>query len=309
MSPALFGVDLTRALTRDAKRRFGTVGYAIAALRVVPRLRPFRAEIMHGNTIHMSRTIHVAVGNGRHNGRHDGIGTPARVVASRTPSIATFGTGRAGDAQVHATRCPGVSGVRWVSASDPSPYSRTTSPACACWHRICRRSQRGRSLPRPDGLSTCAADGASGTLFLPEQDTQAGAEICVPVWRSISAHNRGSVQFVRFSTGSRRTALATARAFSPFSGDGPGASVVRNTSIPPSPNHCRQWHTEAAVTPKASAICPLVHPDSVRSIARSVRFATHVRACQFGEHRFLFICHTQRGPARHGHHPKPIQRR
>jgi YegS/Rv2252/BmrU family lipid kinase len=74
-----FGVDLTRALTRDSKRRFGTVGYAIAALRAVSRLRPFRAEIMHGHTIHISRTIHVAVGNGRHYGGGMTVSERARI--------------------------------------------------------------------------------------------------------------------------------------------------------------------------------------------------------------------------------------
>ncbi len=32
------GVDLTRALTRDAKRRWGVLGYAVAGLRVLRRL-------------------------------------------------------------------------------------------------------------------------------------------------------------------------------------------------------------------------------------------------------------------------------
>jgi diacylglycerol kinase (ATP) len=74
-----FGVDLTRALTSDSKRRFGTIGYAIAALRAVSRLRPFRAEIMHGHTIHISRTIHVAVGNGRHYGGGMTVSEHARI--------------------------------------------------------------------------------------------------------------------------------------------------------------------------------------------------------------------------------------
>ena len=74
-----FGVDLTRALTSNSKRRFGTIGYAIAALRAVSRLRPFRAEIMHGHTIHISRTIHVAVGNGRHYGGGMTVSEHARI--------------------------------------------------------------------------------------------------------------------------------------------------------------------------------------------------------------------------------------
>jgi YegS/Rv2252/BmrU family lipid kinase len=63
-----FGVDLTRALTPESKRRFGPLGYAIAGLRALSQLRPFRAEIIHGPAIHVSRTVHVAVGNGRHYG-------------------------------------------------------------------------------------------------------------------------------------------------------------------------------------------------------------------------------------------------
>lgn len=63
-----FGVDLTRALTRDAKRRWGPLGYAVAGIKVLSRMRPFRAEIIQGNDRIVSRTIHLAVGNGRHYG-------------------------------------------------------------------------------------------------------------------------------------------------------------------------------------------------------------------------------------------------
>jgi YegS/Rv2252/BmrU family lipid kinase len=63
-----FGVDLTRALTRDAKRRWGKLGYAAAALRVLARMRPFSAAIRCGDEVVRSRTVHVAVGNGRHFG-------------------------------------------------------------------------------------------------------------------------------------------------------------------------------------------------------------------------------------------------
>ncbi len=45
-----FGVDLTRALTRDAKRRWGTLGYAVAALRALSRMRPFTARVAHAGT-------------------------------------------------------------------------------------------------------------------------------------------------------------------------------------------------------------------------------------------------------------------
>jgi len=63
-----FGVDLTRALTRDSKRRWGALGYIFAGLRALDRLKPFSAEIVEGGTTRRSRTVHVAVGNGRHYG-------------------------------------------------------------------------------------------------------------------------------------------------------------------------------------------------------------------------------------------------
>ncbi len=62
------GVDLTRALTRDSKRRWGKLGYAVAGLRVLRRMQPFRAWITLDGETRISRTIHVAVGNGRHYG-------------------------------------------------------------------------------------------------------------------------------------------------------------------------------------------------------------------------------------------------
>ncbi|HJS84842.1 MAG TPA: lipid kinase [Acetobacteraceae bacterium] len=74
-----FGVDLARALTRDSKRRFGPLGYAIAGLRALRRLRPFRAEIVHGETTYVSRTVHVAVGNGRHYGAGMTVAEHARI--------------------------------------------------------------------------------------------------------------------------------------------------------------------------------------------------------------------------------------
>ncbi len=63
-----FGVDLTHALTADAKKRWGPLGYAVAGLRVLRRLRPFHVDIEVGGQRHTSRTVHLAVGNGRHYG-------------------------------------------------------------------------------------------------------------------------------------------------------------------------------------------------------------------------------------------------
>jgi YegS/Rv2252/BmrU family lipid kinase len=74
-----FGVDLTRALTRDSKRRWGALGYAVAGLRALGRLRPFSAEIIEDGATHHSRTVHVAVGNGRHYGGGMTISEDARI--------------------------------------------------------------------------------------------------------------------------------------------------------------------------------------------------------------------------------------
>jgi diacylglycerol kinase (ATP) len=74
-----FGVDLTRALTHDSKRRWGVLGYAIAAIRALSRLRPFTAWITQGGVTYVSRTVHVAVGNGRHFGGGMTVAENARI--------------------------------------------------------------------------------------------------------------------------------------------------------------------------------------------------------------------------------------
>ncbi len=63
-----FGVDLTHALTSDAKKRWGPLGYAVAGVRVLRRLRPFHVVIEIAGRRYLSRTVHLAVGNGRHYG-------------------------------------------------------------------------------------------------------------------------------------------------------------------------------------------------------------------------------------------------
>ena len=74
-----FGVDLTRALTRDSKRRWGVLGYAVAGLRAIRRLRPFRVEILQDGTSQVSRTVHVSIGNGRHYGGGMTVSENARI--------------------------------------------------------------------------------------------------------------------------------------------------------------------------------------------------------------------------------------
>src|SRR5690606_24337127 len=60
--------DLARGLTREAKRRWGKLGYALAAMRVLAAARPFRAEIVSDAGTVTVRTLQIAVGNGVHYG-------------------------------------------------------------------------------------------------------------------------------------------------------------------------------------------------------------------------------------------------
>lgn len=68
--------ELTERLTREHKRRWGRFSYAVAALRVLWRARPFRAIIVAKDAAIRVRTYQIAVGNGRYYGgglpvRHD----------------------------------------------------------------------------------------------------------------------------------------------------------------------------------------------------------------------------------------------
>lgn len=61
-------VDLARGLTPDAKRRWGKLGYAFAALKVAAQAKPFRAEIISDAGREHVKTLQIAVGNGVHYG-------------------------------------------------------------------------------------------------------------------------------------------------------------------------------------------------------------------------------------------------
>lgn len=63
-----FSADLARALTAAAKKRFGVLGYAIVAARLLWQSRLFTAFIEHDNTVETVRTLQVSVGNGRYYG-------------------------------------------------------------------------------------------------------------------------------------------------------------------------------------------------------------------------------------------------
>jgi diacylglycerol kinase (ATP) len=61
-------VQITNQLDKKAKRRWGVLAYALTAIQVVWKTRPFRAKIcLGGDCIHV-KTVQIAVGNGRYYG-------------------------------------------------------------------------------------------------------------------------------------------------------------------------------------------------------------------------------------------------
>lgn len=60
--------DLARELTSETKRRFGRLGYALTALKVLSNARPFRAVIVDQDGAARVKTLQIAVGNGRYYG-------------------------------------------------------------------------------------------------------------------------------------------------------------------------------------------------------------------------------------------------
>ncbi len=60
--------DLARDLYPGLKKRFGRLGYALAAARVLMRAQPFTATIREGKKSTRVKTFQIAVGNGRHYG-------------------------------------------------------------------------------------------------------------------------------------------------------------------------------------------------------------------------------------------------
>lgn len=74
-----FSAELAGDLTAESKKRWGTLGYAIAAFRVLRRVRPFRVILEHDGRIEKVTTIQVSVGNGRHYGGGMTVEETARV--------------------------------------------------------------------------------------------------------------------------------------------------------------------------------------------------------------------------------------
>lgn len=63
-----FSAELAAELTAEAKRRWGTVGYALASAKLLARTRPFTAFIEHDDVTEKVKTVQISVGNGRHYG-------------------------------------------------------------------------------------------------------------------------------------------------------------------------------------------------------------------------------------------------
>jgi diacylglycerol kinase (ATP) len=57
--------DLAGKLTKQGKKRFGRLSYAVAALKVLMEARPFTAEIINKGEVKRVRTLQIGVGNGR----------------------------------------------------------------------------------------------------------------------------------------------------------------------------------------------------------------------------------------------------
>jgi diacylglycerol kinase (ATP) len=72
-------VDLTQVLTRDFKRRYGKIGYALATLRTLARARPFRATIRSEHESVRVSTLQIAVGNGRYYGGGNAVEKTAAI--------------------------------------------------------------------------------------------------------------------------------------------------------------------------------------------------------------------------------------
>jgi YegS/Rv2252/BmrU family lipid kinase len=63
-----FSAELANDLTEHAKKRWGKLGYAIVAARILLRSRLFTAHLDHDGTTERIRSMQVSVGNGRHYG-------------------------------------------------------------------------------------------------------------------------------------------------------------------------------------------------------------------------------------------------
>lgn len=73
-----FSAELAGELKADVKRRWGKLGYAIAAFSLLRRARPFTATLVHDGVVERVKTIQVSVGNGKHYGGGMTVAADAR---------------------------------------------------------------------------------------------------------------------------------------------------------------------------------------------------------------------------------------
>jgi diacylglycerol kinase (ATP) len=71
--------ELAQQLTRDIKRRFGRLGYALVAMKVLAQATPFRATITSETETVRVRTLQIAVGNGRFYGGGNAVEKDAAI--------------------------------------------------------------------------------------------------------------------------------------------------------------------------------------------------------------------------------------
>jgi YegS/Rv2252/BmrU family lipid kinase len=71
--------ELAQKLTRDIKRRWGRLGYAMVALNVLMHAKPFRATIYSESEAARVRTLQIAVGNGRFYGGGNAVEQDAAI--------------------------------------------------------------------------------------------------------------------------------------------------------------------------------------------------------------------------------------
>lgn len=63
-----FSTELSRGLRADMKRRWGVLGYGLAAVKLLWRVRPFSATLAYNGTVDRVTTLQVSVGNAKHHG-------------------------------------------------------------------------------------------------------------------------------------------------------------------------------------------------------------------------------------------------
>lgn len=63
-----FSSVLVRNLTSEMKKKWGVVGYAFAAIKILKQSRPFSATIIHDGVKTSVKTVQISVGNGRYYG-------------------------------------------------------------------------------------------------------------------------------------------------------------------------------------------------------------------------------------------------